>query len=506
MSSDNSVVELIDIENDFANFAWKTTNFFSMSNPINSYQYSLFEIGDTNNYIAVFIESEGTVTIKKFSIKAFASDNQKEIQTATISDGYNGRVVTAFRLDAIQLIVILYSRSTSLYFYYYNDNLEYQGQKHFYDVYNLNNIEGNFFKLIYMKDIYFALAFFQDRNSGSSLHFHLKKYVNMVDYDTLIHYYDFTDFQFRTDVQANGLYKLTDERVALFSTSEYNSNYFGLLHMFLIDFYNNFAEMKMREFRFYYSDKRFVKEMSAYDYNGYIFFSATLDNTDNSGNNIFSILMIFGFANGTDLTIDISPYLADSGNYNEEKNLYNDLMDTMTIDNNIFGYVKVEQIRLVSICDELLLYRGKSDSRETNTVPIGESFGSQYTLLQDKSRIKNEDTLYTLCQYISGKLTIMDLETILYKHITIFTQGLTYAVSKVCDNQEIIYYLDDLRNNVYTDNNIKNLVNTMLIKMVRSTKENHNKIIVTKEQFKEMLKKYDISSVQSIRSLLMTNY
>jgi hypothetical protein len=117
-----------------------------------------------------------------------------------------------------------------------------------------------------------------------------------------------------------------------------------------------------------------------------------------------------------------------------------------------------------------------------------------------------EDTLYTLCQYISGKLTIMDLETILYKHITIFTQGLTYAVSKVCDNQEIIYYLDDLRNNVYTDNNIKNLVNTMLIKMVRSTKENHNKIIVTKEQFKEMLKKYDISSVQSIRSLLMTNY
>ena len=396
MSSDNSVVELIDIENDFTHFAWKTTNFFSISNPINSYQYSLFEIGDTNNYIAVFIESAGTVTIKKFSIKAFASDNQKEIQTATITDGYNGRVVTAFRLDAIQLIVILYSRSTSLYFYYYNDNLEYQGQKHFYDVYNLNNVEGNFFKLIYMKDIYFALAFFQDRNSGSSLHFHLKKYVNMVDYDTLIHYYDFTDFQFRTDVQANGLYKLTDERVALFSTSEYNSNYFGLLHMFLIDFYNNFAEMKMREFRFYYSDKRFVKEMSAYDYNGYIFFSATLDNTDNSGNNIFSILMIFGFANGTDLTIDISPYLADSGNYNEAKNLYNDLMDTMTIDNNIFGYVKVEQIRLVSICNELLLYRGKSDSRETNTVPIGESFGSQYTLLQDKSRIKNEDTLYTL--------------------------------------------------------------------------------------------------------------
>ena len=46
----------------------------------------------------------------------------------------------------------------------------------------------------------------------------------------------------------------------------------------------------------------------------------------------------------------------------------------------------------------------------------------------------------------------------------------------------------------------------MLIKMGRNTKDNHSKIIVTKEQFKEMIKKYDISSVQSIRSLLMLNF
>ena len=100
----------------------------------------------------------------------------------------------------------------------------------------------------------------------------------------------------------------------------------------------------------------------------------------------------------------------------------------------------------------------------------------------------------------------LELETILTKHITIFTQGLTNAVRNVCDNQEINYYLDDLITNVYTDNNIKNLVNTMLIKMIRNTKENYSKIIVTKEQFKEMIKKYDISSIKSIRSLLMLNF
>ncbi len=103
-----------------------------------------------------------------------------------------------------------------------------------------------------------------------------------------------------------------------------------------------------------------------------------------------------------------------------------------------------------------------------------------------------EDTLYTLFQNICGKLSIMDLEAILTKHITIFTQGLTISVRNVCDNQEINYYLDDLINNVYTDNNIKNLVNTMLIKMGRNTKGNNSKIILTKEQFKKMIKKYDI--------------
>ena len=46
----------------------------------------------------------------------------------------------------------------------------------------------------------------------------------------------------------------------------------------------------------------------------------------------------------------------------------------------------------------------------------------------------------------------------------------------------------------------------MLIKMGRNTKGNNSKIIVTKEQFKEMIKKYDISSVQSIRSILMLNF
>ena len=84
--------------------------------------------------------------------------------------------------------------------------------------------------------------------------------------------------------------------------------------------------------------------MSASLYNRYVIFTATLGNSDQS--EIFSIMMIFGFANGTDFTTDISPYLMDTGYYSNTNNLYDFLFSTMKVDNNIFGYEKIQKIRL----------------------------------------------------------------------------------------------------------------------------------------------------------------
>ena len=265
--------------------------------------------------------------IEKFHFEQFDVNSNRQIQKVRILDGYNGKIVSAFRLDITPLIIVLYLTNKSpntLHFKYYDDNLEFKGEKHFWDISNPLYGEGIFFKLIPMKDNYFSLAFFDNGNNGQALHFHLKKYVNMFDYDTLIHHYDFSSFTFKTDIQSNELFKLNDNRVVLLTTSDYNSIDYGLLHMFFIDFYDNYVGMKMREYRFYYPEKRFVKEMSAYDYNGYVIFTTTLDNTDNSGYNIFSIFMIFGFVNVTDYmehTIDdFYKYLMDTDDYNESNN------------------------------------------------------------------------------------------------------------------------------------------------------------------------------------------
>ena len=418
MSSQDSVVELIDIENDFTHFAWKTKNFFDLTNQIDSFQYALFEMGESE-YLAVFIQNEDYVTLKKFSIGAFDSNNQKQIQTANISSNvYNGRVVTAFRVDSISVpeIVTMYNdvnsnatHPSTIHFNYFSDDLVDHGSKEFYGMNNLNSDYGCFFKMIHLKDIYFVIVWFEDRNNGKSLHLHLKKYIDINTPGEPIFYYDFVSFNsdsfdFRTDVQGSGLYKLTEDRCVLFTCSKStDDNLFGTLHAFFIDFYDNYGGMKMREYRFTYSDKRFTKEMSAYNFNGFVVFTTTIDNIDNSGNNLFSLMMIFGYANGTDLLIDIYPYLMDTDVYNDTYNLYNFLMTYMKIDNNIFGYVRVDKIRLVSICDELLFYRGRSDTKENNTIELNGLFDAEYTLYQNKTAIKEEDRYYTLEYQFSVK-------------------------------------------------------------------------------------------------------
>ena len=101
--------------------------------------------------------------------------------------------------------------------------------------------------------------------------------------------------------------------------------------------------------------------------------------------------------NGTYFEIDIASYFSDIENYDESNNLYNYLIQQMKIDNNIFGYEKVQKIRLISICDELLLYKGKlGKNKEENTLPLNELFDSNITLLQNKAIEKEEDKLYTL--------------------------------------------------------------------------------------------------------------
>ena len=427
MSTYYSLVELFDIEN-FTYYAWDTLKFFNLARPIFSYEYSLFEIEGTNSYIAAFIESAGfawtkvstnpdkweekefsnTTTIRKFKLDNFASSGHRTIENyAILNNTYNGRVASAFRLEDSDLNALIFVKSTgektgSYVIYFYDDNLVKKNEVSIYnDVKNLWVGFGIFIKGINVKGDYAAFAFFHDGDSGvKDLNFRFVKYKSD-DASKFNYLYELTiDDYFRKDIASNGLYKLDDNRVVLFTTKnhkidEQNTVDYGSLYMYLFDFYNGYEGCRVRQYHFEYPDRRFCKEMAAYDYNGYVLLTATLG--DSNQENIFAIMMIFGFGNGTDFETDISPFLMDTDYYIESDNLYTFLINKMTIDNNIFGYEKVEKIRLVKICDELLLYRGKLNiDKEENTLPLNELFNENHTLLQNKNIKKQENKIYTL--------------------------------------------------------------------------------------------------------------
>ena len=412
MTSSKGLVELIDIENNFEYHAWDSLKFFNLTSPIYSYEYSLFELEESNTYITTFRISNGSeaenighsniIIISKFSIGAFNIDNELLIKSSSISNANSDKVVSAFQLDIIKLIIVMYvtnDEPKTLNFRYYNDDLEFQGEKPFTQMVHLFADYGQFFKGISMLNDHFVLAFYNDGWNGSCLSLQLKKFENMTDFDNIILSYNFTVFEFIEDVQSNGLFKLDEDRLILFSTDKYNkidNKHYGYMHMFLIDFYNNYEGMKIREFIFNYPGKRFSKDVFGYKYNGYILFSTTLEKFEDN-TIISSIMMLFGFANGTDLLIDISPFLMDTDNYNGSNNLYDFLIDKISIDNNIFGYEIIEKIKLVAICDELLLYQGKLNiDKEEYALSANDSFDTNNTLIQNKNITKEEDKLYIL--------------------------------------------------------------------------------------------------------------
>ena len=102
--------------------------------------------------------------------------------------------------------------------------------------------------------------------------------------------------------------------------------------------------MKVRYYSFALNTYKLSKEMTAYFWKDYLLYLPSY----NDGST-HSFLMIFGFANGTDFTMDISPHLMDTGSYVSGNDLVTRLLKNLTIDNNIFGYKSTGQIKLTYI-------------------------------------------------------------------------------------------------------------------------------------------------------------
>ena len=75
----------------------------------------------------------------------------------------------------------------------------------------------------------------------------------------------------------------------------------------------------------------------------------------------------------------------------------------MIIENNVFGYQKVEKIKLVSIPDEILLYNENDELLSSNR-----RFDVNYKLKQNENLIKENKYYYLEYQFIVKELNYPD--------------------------------------------------------------------------------------------------
>jgi len=375
-----------------------------LSNQIFSFKFELLETkySGTLTYYLVFCHGEANqeagnkLSVKKIEFSSLSFNNADITATKTMDGKQNDRTVTAFLVDDVndnnyKILGVIYLSSVPKY-YFNIYSLSDLSQKHSNQLYGDNLDTGGreagyglFFKVIYLGNQDLAMAYFLS-NRGS----HHPRYQTLTIktddggktyYFPSKIYYEINE-NLRTDLVLNDFINITKTRLAFISTTTDTK-----LFILIIDLFNDNKNAEMRKYEYELSPHKFAKELSGliyYNHDNYLAFTSAVDNSG-----MYSIFMIFGFANGTDFTINISPHLMDTGEYTTGNDLVTRLLKNMTIDNNIFGYVPIEKIILVSYPPELLFYYNDG----TTPIPNGTIIDNTHILNQN-TRLNKTHRLY----------------------------------------------------------------------------------------------------------------
>ena len=352
---------------------WLNLDFFGINEHIYSFQFSLLEFNN-NIYYAVYIiarNQEGygyPYVISKFNFKD--SNNQELDSKREFNDNYNNRIISAFIFsDYNYLAVFFLKSSTSKYIMRLHD-LNSLENEHEFEIYENNIInpkdgEGIFFKAIYIRNEYVSFIFFQDGNNGRSLILRFLKVEKENDIFSVINYFSksINIYYFDTSIKTNEFYKIDDKKLLFISTISQKK----LILMFY-ETYLTHKKLNTRAYQFDLEGYYFTKELTVEYYNNFLMFTSTVsvERNPNYDNKLLSILLFFSYPNGTDFYMDIFPYFADSENHSNN-NLIQYLLNKCTIDNNIFDYTLSNEIKLISIPNEIIFYN------EGNNNPLNNS-------------------------------------------------------------------------------------------------------------------------------------
>ena len=362
------MVEIYDFENNDVSLI-STYDFTDFN--IYSKVSELIELKNNNDYLYIFI----AVKIEDTRYRNFYLVFQKYSfleKNLSLNSGYqldrikemgitlDPRIVSGFYTDS-NIFVLFYINNNNFIIGSFDENYECKNYEKIGEYKKIQKKEI-FYKCIKIQNNLGAFIFYNYSGTDPQLKiFEINNdYSFKEKYNTIIN----STEGFESFTLLNDLIKINDKRFSFITCSSDRK----ILYIILFDLYNNNNNIKERIYEIKMYDLynfTIYQELSSILYNNYLSFSMSYCNTqpcdkDNSKSNYFSLLMIFGYVNGTDTFINISEFLSEFSNNN---NIIDQLIQKATINNNIFGYEFQKSIKLISIPTELSFYNIKDDQK-----------------------------------------------------------------------------------------------------------------------------------------------
>ena len=351
-----------------------------------SYRFPLLNItySGKKEYLVAFLkqrygDGKAQYMVKKFSFSSFTlDDNNMQINNDLYEIEYNNRISSGFIMNSWIVVFFLdWQRKYAIDIY--NFNLEWQNKNNIttldqleYD-FQCDNCEKPtvFAKSFCLRDNYAIFIYYLSLNTDSLKLKVLQ--ITSVSSCTEKLTQTFNDHYFQTETRVNEFVKMDDERLAFIAMPSDNSR---KIYILLIDLFDNYTKMKIREYIENFDNNYELElELAGNVYNDHLIFTSTTKGVKSS------ILMIFGYANATDEIIDVSKYF-ENIDINHEYSIFDFLNNRTIIQNNIFGYEKLEfPVILFDIPPEMLFYNKSTD--EEILIPSGDVLHKQSVLKQN---------------------------------------------------------------------------------------------------------------------------
>ena len=432
INSYNSIVELHNFNNntDKTRYIWDFKEFFNLADDENNFPYErrLYELKGPSLYIIVFIPKT-TVSeylkdmsfIIKFTFKSFEEAPYEKLKFITFNNYINRIIIDTFFMNDRGNLVMLSCYNPGynirLFFTLFDQNVQSINEFNI-DIANFlnNNMNNKFFRTIYLANelVMFVYYCFNCFNQWHIINFELYR-VNPLNgvYKVLPTYGDPLRVYMAENFLAECI-KLNDNKIVFFNYNINNNYENNKMFIKIIQLNQDYSYYNLFQFPEFHLENNIPKTpLSLFIHNGYIIFTSNaiqLEEINKPENemNYYSILMIFGYPNGTDSTIDISEFIID----NEDNDIspflsnqfYNFLIQNYTIVNNL-GYMTVNSIKLVSIPDEINIMEikvdnnnGNSEIKKTNNSFMTPDF--IYVIKQNRDLIKTSQYYYIDYQYM----------------------------------------------------------------------------------------------------------